>query len=152
MGLEHIVAIGALILGGSAVVALFRFGDRLLFADDDEGPMAPRGHAAGQSRRAYAMEIDKRAVMAFSGNYSVKADWDQVPFFNMLKRDLRESLFDSRTGTPIWDGTTPITVRLATPAKVQTWSDSRVAEERDGTIEPTDYDEWAAYLVPVRSR
>jgi hypothetical protein len=36
MGLEHIVAIGALILGGLAVVALFRFGDRLLFADDDE--------------------------------------------------------------------------------------------------------------------
>jgi hypothetical protein len=43
----------------------------------------------------------------------------------MLKRDLRESLFDSPTGTPIWDGTTPITVRLATPAEVQTWSDSR---------------------------
>jgi len=35
---------------------------------------------------------------------------------------------------------------------VQTWRDSRVAEERDGTIEPADYDEWAAYLVPVRSR
>ena len=77
--------------------------------------------------------------MAFSGNYSPTADWDALPFFNMLKRDLRESLFDSRTGTPIWDGTTPITVRLATPAEVQTWSDSRVAEERDGTIEPTDY-------------
>jgi hypothetical protein len=69
-------------------------------------------------------------------------------------RDRRnsQSLFDSRTGTPIWDGTTPITVGLATAAEVQTWSDSRVAEERDGTIEPTDYDEWAAYLVPVRSR
>jgi len=100
----------------------------------------------------FTMEIDKRAVMAFSGNYSLKADWDQVSFFNMLKRDLRESLFDPRTGTPIWDGTTPITVRLATPAEMQTWSDSRVAEERDGTIEPADYDEWAAYLVPVRSR
>jgi hypothetical protein len=70
----------------------------------------------------------------------------------MLKRDLRESLFDPRTGKPIWDGTMPITVRLAAPAEVQSWSDSRVAEERDGTIEPADYDEWAAYLVPVRSR
>jgi hypothetical protein len=100
----------------------------------------------------FTMEIDKRAVMAFSGNYSLKADWDQVPFFNMLKHDLRESLFDPGTGKPIWDGITPITVRLATPAEVQTWCDSRVAEERDGTIEPADYDEWAAYLVPVRSR
>ena len=53
---------------------------------------------------------------------------------------------------PIWDGLTPITVRLATSAEVQTWCDSRVAEERDGPIEPADYDEWAAYLVPVRSR
>ena len=44
----------------------------------------------------FTMEIDKRAVMAFSGNYSLKADWDQVLFFNMLKRDMRESLFDSR--------------------------------------------------------
>jgi len=34
-------------------------------------------------------------------------------------------------------------VRLATPAEVQTWSDSRVAEERDGTIEPAADDEWA---------
>ena len=42
--------------------------------------------------------------------------------------------------------------RLATSAEVQTWCDSRVAEERDGPIEPADYDEWAAYLVPVRSR
>ena len=70
----------------------------------------------------------------------------------MLKRDLRESLFDPGTGKPIWDGLTPITVRLATSAEVQTWCDSRVAEERDGPIEPADYDEWAAYLVPVRSR
>jgi len=79
----------------------------------------------------FTMEIDKRAVMAFSGNYSPKADWDALPFFNMLKRDLRESLFDPGTGKPIWDGITPITVRLATPAEVQTWRDSRVAEERD---------------------
>jgi len=100
----------------------------------------------------FTMEIDKRAVMAFSGNYSPKADWDALPFFNMLKRDLRESLFDPGTGKPIWDGNTQITVRLATPAEVQTWRDSRVAEERDGTIEPADYDEWAAYLVPVRPR
>jgi hypothetical protein len=100
----------------------------------------------------FTIEIDKRAVMAFSGNYSLKAYWDELPFFNMLKRDLRESLFDPRTGKPIWDGTTPITVRLATPAEVQTWSASRVAEERDGTTEPADHDEWAAYLVPVRSR
>jgi hypothetical protein len=83
----------------------------------------------------FTVEIDKRAVMAFSGNYSLKADWDALPFFNMLKRDLRESLFDPGTGKPIWDGITPITVRLATPAEVQTWRDSRVAEERDGTIE-----------------
>ena len=69
----------------------------------------------------------------------------------MLKRDLRESLFDPGTGKPIWDGITPITVRLATPAEVP-WRDSRVAEERDATIEPADYDEWAAYLVTVRSR
>ena len=100
----------------------------------------------------FTMEIDKRAVMAFSGNYSLKADWDQVSFFNMLKRDLRESLFDPGTGKPIWDGNTQITVRLATPAEVQTWRDSRVAEERNATIEPADYDEWAAYLVTVRSR
>ena len=90
--------------------------------------------------------------MAFSGNYSSKADWNALPFLNMLKRDLREWLFDPRTGEPIWDGITPIKVRLATPAEVQTWSDSRVAEERDGTIEPADYDKWAAYLEPVRSR
>jgi hypothetical protein len=93
----------------------------------------------------FTMEIDKRPVMAFSGNYSTDADC------NMLKGDSRESLFDPRTGKPIWDGTTPITVRLATPAEVQTWTASRVAEERDGTIEPADYDDWAAYLVPVRS-
>jgi hypothetical protein len=61
--------------------------------------------------------------MAFSGNYSPTADWDALPFFNMLKRDLRESLFDPGTGKPIWDGITPITVRLATPAEVQTWRD-----------------------------
>jgi hypothetical protein len=54
----------------------------------------------------FTMEIGKRAVMAFSGNYSLKADRDQVPFFNMLKRDLRESLFDPGTGKPIWDGIT----------------------------------------------
>jgi hypothetical protein len=35
-GVAAAPAIGALILGGLAVVALFRFGDRLLFADDDE--------------------------------------------------------------------------------------------------------------------
>jgi hypothetical protein len=35
--LEHVVAIGALIRGGLAVIALFTIGDRLLFADDDEG-------------------------------------------------------------------------------------------------------------------
>ena len=61
----------------------------------------------------FTMEIDKRAVMAFSRNYSPKADWDALPFFNMLKRDLRESLFDPG----VWDGLTPITVRLATSAE-----------------------------------
>ena len=55
--------------------------------------------------------------MAFSGTYSPKTDWDALPFFNMLKRDLRESLFDPGTGKPIWDGLTPITVRLATSAE-----------------------------------
>src|SRR6516225_3962883 len=124
-------------------------------------PDAPRSHdppcdAAsvdqGEHMPIFTMEIDKRAVMAFSGNYSPKADWDALPFFNMLKRDLRESLFDPGTGKPIWDGLTPITVRLATSVEVQTWCDSRVAEERDGPIEPADYDEWAAYLVPVRPR
>ena len=38
----------------------------------------------------FTMEIDKRPVMAFSGDYSTDADWDAVPFFNMLKGDLRE--------------------------------------------------------------
>jgi hypothetical protein len=33
--LEHVVAIGALILGGLAVIALFKYGNRLLFNDDD---------------------------------------------------------------------------------------------------------------------
>jgi hypothetical protein len=37
MGLADLIAIGALFLGGLTVVALFKFGDRLLFADDDEG-------------------------------------------------------------------------------------------------------------------
>jgi hypothetical protein len=80
----------------------------------------------------FTTEIDRRPVMAFSGNYSTDADWDAVPFFNMLKRDLRESLFDPRTGKPIWDGITPIKVRLATPEEAQTWNASRVAEGRDG--------------------
>jgi hypothetical protein len=105
----------------------------------------------GEHMPIFTMEIDKRPVMAFSGNYSSDADWDALPFFNMLKGDLRESLFDSLTGKPIWDGITPIKVRLAIPAEVQTWNASRVAEGRDGTIEPVDYDDWAAYLVPVRS-
>jgi hypothetical protein len=39
----------------------------------------------------FTMEIDKRPVMAFSGDYSTYADWDAVPFFNMLKGDLRET-------------------------------------------------------------
>jgi len=37
MVLADVIAIGALILGGLAVIALFRYGNRLLFADDDEG-------------------------------------------------------------------------------------------------------------------
>ena len=118
------------------------------------GRMAPPCHAA-RAGRGYADLHDgnrQASRHGLLGNYSPKADWDALPFFNMLKRDLRESLFDPGTGKPIWDGITPITVRLATPAEVQTWRDSRVAEERDGTIEPADYDEWAAYLVTVRSR
>jgi hypothetical protein len=35
MCLADVIAIGALLLGGLAVIALFRYGDRLLFADDD---------------------------------------------------------------------------------------------------------------------
>jgi hypothetical protein len=46
------------------------------------GRMAPRGRAAGADQGEhmpiFTMEIDKRAVMAFSGNYSLKPDWDQV--------------------------------------------------------------------------
>ena len=70
----------------------------------------------------------------------------------MLKGDLRESLFDPRTNKPIWDWITPIKVRLATSAEVQIWITSRVVERRDLTIAPADHDDWAAYLVPARSR
>jgi hypothetical protein len=35
MGLADVIAIGALLLGGLAVVALFKYGNRLLFNDGD---------------------------------------------------------------------------------------------------------------------
>jgi hypothetical protein len=97
--------------------------------------------------KTYVAEIDGEAILAFRAEDDEAAGHvigEEESGFQVVIRGYSGLL--RADGRPLWDGTSPIRHRLASPQEHGLWLTVRSA--RTGPNDPND---WVVYLVPVVS-
>jgi hypothetical protein len=98
--------------------------------------------------KTYVAEVDGEAILAFRAENDDAADRiirDEESGFQVVVRGYSGLL--RVDGRPLWDGTSPIRYRLASPHEHGLWLTLRSAEIGS----PNDPNDWVVYLVPVVS-
>lgn len=91
----------------------------------------------------YVAEIKGRGVAAFHAITVLDAER-----FTRDRRFRDDLMVLTTAGLPLWDGTTCIKVRKASPFEEAKWQQSRAKAIRHGDIERED-DAWIAFLVAL---